>query len=296
LRAIKDEPAAATYLALIRFAEAQASTFSLTWRQQLQFDAVAKQVEEALRPSLVRHRVTDTWPGTQLLGHAAVVRFYSLSPAAQLVLDDATRLYAWRAPVRPEDLAFYTPAGRWWLASIAHEQQSFIDPDGVDVSGLLAAVPGLHLGDWVTVSNHQVIHLWSDAWLLQSIALATETGPATLAQIFAAADAVNHALPTSDELHGGFVRLTAAGFIAETEDRFTITQLVPFAILSSIRSSGWESGRRIASKFLQAEEWTRSRNVRDPRNDVVYEGLTDQRIGEADREYRRQVRSWRRRE
>jgi hypothetical protein len=146
-RAIKNEPAAAAYAALIRFAAAQASTFSLTWRHQLQFDAAAKQLEKALRPSLIRHHVTDTWPGTQLVGHAAVVRFYSLSPVAQRVLDDVTRLYAWRAPGRPEDLAFYTQAGRWWLASIAHEQQSFIDPVGVDVSRLLAAVPGLHLAD-----------------------------------------------------------------------------------------------------------------------------------------------------
>jgi hypothetical protein len=145
------------------------------------------------------------------------------------------------------------------------------------------------------MSNQEGVHLWSDAWLLQSIALATEAGPATLAQIIAAADAVNHALPTSDELHGGFVRLTAAGFIAEEEEHFTITQLVPVATLSSIRSSGRESGRRIASKFLHAEEWTPARNTRDPRNNVVYEGLTDQRIREADREYRRQVRSWQRR-
>jgi len=145
------------------------------------------------------------------------------------------------------------------------------------------------------MSNQDVIHLWSDAWLLQSIALATQAGPATLAQIIGAADAVNHALPTSDELHGGFARLTAAGFISEAKERFTITQLVPVATLSSIRSSGWQSGRRVASKFLHAEEWTPSRNVRDPRNNVIYEGLTDQRIREADREYRRQVRSWQRR-
>jgi hypothetical protein len=147
VRAIKDEPAAATYLALIRFAAAQASTFSLTWRHQLDFDANAKQVEDALRLTLIRQETTATWPGTELIGHAAVVRFYKLSPAAQLVLDDASRLYAWLAPARPEDLAFYTQTGRWWLASIAHEQQSFIDPDGVDVLGLLAAVRGLRLAD-----------------------------------------------------------------------------------------------------------------------------------------------------
>ncbi len=147
LRAIKDEPAAATYLALIRFAAAQASTFSLTWRHQLDFDANAKQVEDALRVALIRQETTATWPGTELIGHAAVVRFYKLSPAAQLVLDDASRLYAWLAPGHPEDLAFYTQAGEWWLASIGHEQQSFINPGCVDVSALLGAVPGLRLTD-----------------------------------------------------------------------------------------------------------------------------------------------------
>jgi len=141
-----------------------------------------------------------------------------------------------------------------------------------------------------------MIYLWSDAWLLQSIALATRAGPATLAQIIASADSVNHAMPTSDELHGGFVRLSTGGFIAEAKQRFTITELVPVATLLSIRSSGWDAGRRVASELLHAEEWTPPRNDRDPRNQVRYEGLTAERIREADREYRQQVRSWRRRE
>jgi len=138
-----------------------------------------------------------------------------------------------------------------------------------------------------------MVYLWSDAWLLQAIALATQRGPATLAQIIAAADAVNHALPTFDELHGGFVRLTAGGFVAEAEERFTITELVPVATLSSIRNSGTRDGRRIASTLLQAEEWTRERNVRDSRNHVVYEGLSDERIHTAEREYRRSLRDGR---
>src|SRR5262245_53374580 len=101
-----------------------------------------------------------------------------------------------------------------------------------------------------------MVYLWSDAWLLQAIVLATQRGPATLAQVIAAADVVNHALLTADELHGGFARLTAGGFVAEAEERFTITQLVPVATLSSIRNSGWQGGRRIATKLLHAEEWT----------------------------------------
>lgn len=133
--------------------------------------------------------------------------------------------------------------------------------------------------------------LWSDAWLLQAIALASSSGPATLAQIIGAADAVNHALLTSDELHGGFVRLTSGGFVAESDARFAITELVPATIVAQIRASGWQRGRRIATEFLHAEEWTGEKNVRDPRNQVLYAGLTAERLHEAEHEYRRKVTS-----
>ena len=133
--------------------------------------------------------------------------------------------------------------------------------------------------------------LWSDAWLLQAIVLASGNGPATLAQVIAAADAVNHALPTDDELHGGLVRLTTSGFVAEADERFTITELVPVTTIAEIRTSGWHRGRLIATEFLQAEEWTPERNVRDPRNHVEYAGLTPDRIHAAEREYHRRVES-----
>ena len=86
-------------------------------------------------------------------------------------------------------------------------------------------------------------------------------------------------------------RLTAGGFVSEAEERFTITELVPLVTLSSIRNSGLQAGRRVASKFLRAEEWTPERNIRDPRNQVVYEGLTDERLHAAEREYRRRLKS-----
>lgn len=97
-------------------------------------------------------------------------------------------------------------------------------------------------------------YLWSDAWLLQSIVLASGNRPATLAQVIGAADAVNHALLTDDELHGGLVRLTTGGFVVEIGSRFAVTGLVPATTAAEIRTSGWQRGRRIASEVLQAEE------------------------------------------
>ena len=92
-------------------------------------------------------------------------------------------------------------------------------------------------------------YLWSDAWLLQAIALAARERRATLAEVIASADAVNHALPTSDELHGGLSRLTAGGFVHEIEDRFDLTNLVPAEIRSRIVESGWQEGRQTANRI-----------------------------------------------
>jgi hypothetical protein len=132
--------------------------------------------------------------------------------------------------------------------------------------------------------------LWSDAWIFQAIAIASHAAPARLSEILGAADAVNHALPTDDELHGAFARLTEHGFIAEVGDTFQLTGRVPGEVIAAIVGKGWRAGRTAAERFLDAEPWTPQTNVRDPRNAVVYPRLTSARILQADREYRRRLK------
>jgi hypothetical protein len=55
--------------------------------------------------------------------------------------------------------------------------------------------------------------VFSDAWLLFSIALAGGDGGASLSRILAAGDYVNHAIFNGDELRGGLSRLTARGWV-----------------------------------------------------------------------------------
>jgi len=145
VRSIRSEPAGTTYRALLAFAEGHSGTFSLVWRKQLAFGANADIVRRDLAPFLDAEGESDAWPGTKIFGHTAIVRSYRLSPDSVRILATAERLYAWEAPERPEDLAFYTPAGRWWLGSIAHERDAFVDTDAVDVARLAAAVTGLRL-------------------------------------------------------------------------------------------------------------------------------------------------------
>jgi hypothetical protein len=51
---------------------------------------------------------------------------------------------------------------------------------------------------------------WTDAWLLTAACM-TEENPVSLRSLFAAGDAVNHALFTDEELNRGMTNLAAAG-------------------------------------------------------------------------------------
>ena len=85
------------------------------------------------------------------------------------------------------------------------------------------------------------------------------------------------------------MRLTAGGFVEEVESRFRLTDKVPPKAAATIAESGWQRGRRVAAELLKSEEWSAATNVRDPRNQVIYPGLTEDRIRAADEEYRQRV-------
>ena len=61
-----------------------------------------------------------------------------------------------------------------------------------------------------------------DGWLLMAVHMSACDKPATLAQVIAAADATNHAIPTHGELSRAFSRLAEVGVLVATEDRFSI--------------------------------------------------------------------------
>ena len=123
--------------------------------------------------------------------------------------------------------------------------------------------------------------LWSDAWLLEAIVVASSSGKGSLTEIIGAADAINHAILCDDEIHGGLVRLVAGGFIDDDQGRFRPTALVPSNL----------SGRDGYRKLLRAEEWSPSRSTKQPENQgVAYPGLTAETIERAIREYQQRAR------
>jgi hypothetical protein len=136
---ITDEPAGAVYVALLEFARSTDSLFSLTWRERGHYDPSARAVASQLEPDLAVQLRTDNWPGTQLGGYATVC-LYRISEESLGVLSSVRRLYAWDMPALPEDLAFYTADREPWLGSTAHESDSFLYADNIDVSAVASAV------------------------------------------------------------------------------------------------------------------------------------------------------------
>ena len=66
--------------------------------------------------------------------------------------------------------------------------------------------------------------VWTDAWLLHAILLAaTQDGKASLDEVVGAADMIQHAMLTFDEIDGGVARLSRAGLIAITDKQFHLT-------------------------------------------------------------------------
>ena len=73
------------------------------------------------------------------------------------------------------------------------------------------------------IGSSRVQHPWSDAWLLLAIGLRPDGAPLSLAGLLQHADAVQHAIPTFDEVDGGLARLQAAGLLGADAGRIRLT-------------------------------------------------------------------------
>jgi hypothetical protein len=128
-------------------------------------------------------------------------------------------------------------------------------------------------------------YLWSDAWILTAVALASKEAPAELWQVLAAADAIDHALPLDEELHGAFVRLFASNHIEEFYGRYKVGPGVPDVLKPLLLRS--TTNCMVAESILGSEPRPRLPNIGDSRNQVRYPALTSEQIRQADKRYRR---------
>jgi len=131
-----EEPSGSAYDLLLDVATRKCSSFSLVWREP-GFDLSAIDLKRILRKQLLKESKTSHWPGTTLLDGKANVTWYRLDKRSLEVLREARSLYAWLAPKRPEDLAFYRDDESCWLASVTHEELAWVIDEVSSVRELL---------------------------------------------------------------------------------------------------------------------------------------------------------------
>lgn len=138
------EPRGPDYRALLRFMTPRARSFSLVWRHQLRHGPSADAIHARMEPDLLNVVETAAWPGTVLYGgELALVRFYRVTAETMAVLAEASGLYSWRVPERPEDLAFYGEGDQVLLGSIAHERDAWFEAGMIAEADVRASLPTL---------------------------------------------------------------------------------------------------------------------------------------------------------
>lgn len=98
-------------------------------------------------------------------------------------------------------------------------------------------------------------HPWSDAWLLHSVLVAGNGGPADLKDVIAAADAIEHAILTVNELRYGATRLQVAGLLQLAAGRLTPTSAAREIWNAARPKKLLRSQLEAVAKSIQARPW-----------------------------------------
>ena len=99
----------------------------------------------------------------------------------------------------------------------------------------------------------------SDAWTFLAIEGAARGKPSPLAEILGCADAINHAIPTDDELEGGFTRLLQAGLIRMEGRELGLTaEGIALAERCSKVSSDWLEQWQFLAGILKSESFPKA--------------------------------------
>jgi hypothetical protein len=87
---------------------------------------------------------------------------------------------------------------------------------------------------------------WNNGWILMSVFLVQSNEESTLADVLAAADATNHAIPTPNELSQAFTKLVNAGVLKIEGNNYRISKEYIGDIEKAYKSKGglFESGNK----------------------------------------------------
>lgn len=138
--------------------------------------------------------------------------------------------------------------------------------------------------------NQSLNYRWSDAWLLEAIVIASQRRPASICEIIAAGDALNHAIFSPEEFESGLARLSQGGWIEENEEGFIIT--AKFSCSESFLQKFGKYFRvlkprydKIIKKLLRVLPPKADDPTPHPDNNLQYNGFSNQEFFKAVNKY-----------
>lgn len=130
---------------------------------------------------------------------------------------------------------------------------------------------------------------FADAWLLLAIIYASQkTRIASLTEIIAYGDFINHAIFTWQELQGGLFRLIKSGYIIESENGYKVSS----KIFDSYKKFAKKNGSIFKQLgFIQQElsspEWSEDYNPLTANKGVTYKKINKEVVEDAYQSYRK---------
>ena len=99
--------------------------------------------------------------------------------------------------------------------------------------------------------------LWSDAWILLATIYVAREQPAALDEVIGAADYIQHAIVTFEEMEGALHRLTASGFLSYTDGKLAPSEKAAefYASITRPRRSA-HAEQKDLEKFIGAQGWS----------------------------------------
>jgi hypothetical protein len=136
------EPQGILYKALIDYCSAHAQIVLLVLRETDWTETSAHAFLEQFRSILISQDLATEWPGTRLTSETATIFRYRVTPdLTDYLKTKVDRLYEWQQPERFEDLCFLRSDGTTLLATIAHENDAYLELSEKEYFDLINVLP-----------------------------------------------------------------------------------------------------------------------------------------------------------
>lgn len=112
-------------------------------RDELGLNKDGRAFLERLRPHILSEQRKTAWPGTVLLnGEATVYEVAFNEEVLRETISASLKLYGWRQPILPEDIAFLRKDQSILFASITHERDAYMELTHDEFLNLSRSVSG----------------------------------------------------------------------------------------------------------------------------------------------------------